>query len=165
MAVLNNRENEYISSTESNTETVEVGHTSKSLGFRYNLINSKNLKATTRSPVVNTYQEADNTCHTTTLAHSIISQLHTAIGVADVDLSDFDRFTSSKDPITWSNRDDDEKDEILINCPCHEPNIPLLDGRNTIARLSNITWESSRFPIFDDIGYGAYTNKSLQRHF
>jgi hypothetical protein len=72
------------------------------------LINFKLLKVTTRSPAIGTYQEADNTRHTTTLAHFIASQLHMATGAAGVDLmvhtSDGDRFTGTEGPMTWSDR-------------------------------------------------------------
>jgi hypothetical protein len=73
VAVLNNIGNEYIRSTRSNNETVEVGHISEGLRFRYNFINSEHLNVTTRSPTVGTYQEVDNTHRITTLAHYIAS--------------------------------------------------------------------------------------------
>jgi hypothetical protein len=127
-AVLINKGNEYIISTGSNTKTVEVGHISEGLGFGCNLINPKHLEVTTRSSAVGTYQEADNTRHTTTLAHSINSKLHMATGTANVDLmvhtSDGDQFTGSEGLITLSDRNDDEKDDIPINSPYYEPNIP-----------------------------------------
>jgi hypothetical protein len=63
--------------------------------------------------------------------------------VANVNLmvctSDGLKFTGSEGPMIWSDRDNDEGDDISINSSYHEPNIALSDDRNTVAGPSNTT--------------------------